>query len=47
MVIFSTQLVLEKYYAICERPQSTFGVFCQFYIFFSVNPTHDTIISHA
>ena len=27
MVKFSTQLVLKKYYAIYERPQSTFGFF--------------------
>ena len=33
------QLVLKKYYAIYKRPQSTFGVFCQFYTLFSVNPT--------
>ena len=34
MVTLSTQLVHKKYYAIYKRPQSTFGVFCQFYIFF-------------
>ena len=33
MGTFSTQLVLKKYYAICKRPQSTFGLFCQFYMF--------------
>ena len=39
MVTFSTQLVLKKYFAIYKRPQSTFGVFCQFYTFFSVKHT--------
>ena len=34
MVTFSTQLVLQKCYAIYKRPQSTFGFFCQFYTFF-------------
>ena len=29
----------QKYYAIYKRPQSTLGVFCQFYSFFSLNVT--------
>ena len=32
------QLVLKKYYAIYKRPQSTFGIFCQFYTFLMLNP---------
>ena len=34
MITFFTQLVLKNYYAISKRPQSTLGVFCQFYLFY-------------
>ena len=41
MVTFSNQLVLKKYYAIYKLPQSTFGVFRQLYILFSVKGALD------
>ena len=40
MVTFSTQLVLEKYYAIYKRPQSTFGFLSVLYVSFLVLKVH-------